>query len=81
MSTVNLPFTEKTLCYLEEHIPELADAAFKQAYWQALAAGSSVLEVENGTIVEVFPDGTRQFVKQIDPATPVTPGQKRVAVL
>jgi hypothetical protein len=46
MSTVKLPFTEKTLCYLEEHIPELADAAFKQAYWQALAAGSSVLEVE-----------------------------------
>ena len=81
MSTLNQTFTEKTLCYLEEHIPELADAAFKQAYWQALAAGSSVLEVENGTIVEVFPDGTRKFVKHIDPATPVTPGQKRVAAL
>ena len=48
---------EKCLQFLEEHIPDLAAVAFKQAYWQALAEGSSVLEVENGAIVEVFPDG------------------------
>lgn len=71
---------EKSLQYLEEHIPELANLAFKQAYWQALAAGSSVLEVENGSIVEIFPDGTRKHIKKINAATPVTPEQKRVAM-
>lgn len=71
--------SEQSLQFLEEHIPDLADAAFKQAYWQALAAGSSVLVVENGAIVEVFPDGSRRFVKHIAPATPVTPGQRRVS--
>lgn len=71
--------TEESLRFLEEHIPDLADAAFKQAYWQALADGSSVLEVVDGTIVEVFPDGTRKPVKHIGPPTPATPGQKRIA--
>jgi hypothetical protein len=35
---------EATISYLEEYIPELAEAATKQAYWQALATGSSVLK-------------------------------------
>ena len=37
------------------------------------------LEVENGAIVEVFPDGSRKFIKQIDPAIPAQLGQKRVS--
>ncbi|MBF0192431.1 MAG: hypothetical protein HQL99_15025 [Magnetococcales bacterium] len=71
---------EQTMQFLEEHIPDLAAPAFKQAYWQALASGSSVLEVEDSTIVEVFPDGTRKVIKQIGAAIPMTSGQKRVAV-
>lgn len=70
---------EKSIQFLEEHIPDLAAVAFKQAYWQALAEGSSVLEVENGAIVEVFPDGSRKFIKQIGPAIPAQLGQKRVS--
>jgi hypothetical protein len=31
--------SEEAMCFLEEHIPELADVAFKQAYWAALASG------------------------------------------
>ena len=58
---------EKTMQFLEEHIPELANAATKQAYWQALAAGSSVLVAENGEITEVFPDGTVKLVKKSVP--------------
>lgn len=58
---------EKVIDYLEQQIPELAAAATKIAYWQALASGSSVLISENGEIVEVFPDGTRRFVKKTDP--------------
>ncbi len=32
-------------------------------YWQALAAGQKVLVSGEGSIYEVFPDGTRSFVK------------------
>jgi hypothetical protein len=71
-----MTLTEEAMSYLEEHIPELADAAFKQAYWAALASGNSVLISENGSLVEVFPDGERKFIKQLPPSTPVTRGQR-----
>lgn len=57
---------EKVIDYLEQHIPELAAAATKIAYWQALASGSSVLISENGEIVEVFPDGTQKFIQKTE---------------
>jgi hypothetical protein len=68
---------EKAIDYLEQHIPELAESAMKQAYWQALASGSSVLEHENGVIYEVFPDGTRRAVKTVPAPTPVKAGEKK----
>ena len=58
---------EREIQYLEEHIPELAESAVTQAYWQSLAAGNSVLESENGIIYERFPDGSSQIVKEIEP--------------
>ena len=67
---------EKAMVFLEEHIPELAEVAFKQAYWAALASGSSVLVSENGDLVEVFPDGKHKFIKHLSPATLVTRGQR-----
>lgn len=71
-----MALSEKALDYLEKHIPELAEVAFKQAYWAALASGSSVLVSENGSLVEVFPDGTRQFIKKLPAWIPVRRGQK-----
>jgi hypothetical protein len=71
---------EQSMQFLEDHIPDLADAAFTQAYSQALAMGSSVLKVEQGVIFEIFPDGSRKFIKQISPTIPVTLGQKRLAL-
>jgi hypothetical protein len=68
---------EKTMRFLEEHIPELAESALTQAYWQTLASGHSVLESENGVIYEVHPDGTRKVVKTIAAPTPVQPGARR----
>jgi hypothetical protein len=68
--------SEKALDYLEEHIPELAEVAFKQAYWAALASGSSVLVSENGSLVEVFPDGNRKFIKKLSPWVSVMCGQR-----
>lgn len=70
-----MKISEQEIDYLEEHIPELADAATKQAYWQALAAGSSVLVSENGEIREVFPDGTIKIVKQNPPFVKTQKGQ------
>jgi hypothetical protein len=67
---------EATISYLEEHIPELADAATKQAYWQTLASGDSVVELENNQLVEVFPDGSRKVIKTMPPAVSVMRGQK-----
>jgi hypothetical protein len=71
-----MTLSEEAMCFLEEHIPELAEVAFKQAYWAALASGSSVLISEKGSLVEVFPDGKRKFIKHLPPSTPVTRGQR-----
>lgn len=71
-----MELNEAALNYLEEHIPELAEVAFKQAYWAALASGSSVLMSEGGNLVEVFPDGERKIIKRLPPSTPVKLGQK-----
>ena len=68
--------SEAAISFLEGHIPELADVAFKQAYWAALASGSSVLMSENGDLVEIFPDGKRKFIKHLPSAIRVTRGQK-----
>lgn len=67
---------EKTLRHLEESIPELAEAAVKLAYWQALEAGHSVLKTERGMLIEVRPDGTKKILKKLAPAVPVTKGLK-----
>lgn len=66
---------EKTMLFLEEHMPELAEAALKLAYWKTLAFGNSVLECKNGSLIKTNPDGTEEFIKQLPPSTPVTPGR------
>ncbi len=45
---------EKAIDYLEAHIPELAAAAVKQAYWQTLASGASVLVSDDGVVADFF---------------------------
>lgn len=67
---------EQAIRYQEEHIPELASAATKQAYWQALAAGSSVLERADDSLVEVSPDGSRKIIKPLPAQTQTRPGQQ-----
>jgi len=67
---------DKTLDYLESHIPTLAIAALTVAYWQALAAGLSVLVCDEGAIYENFPDGSRRFVKKIEPPFHVPAGTR-----
>lgn len=71
-----MPDNETALDYLESQIPALAESAINVAYWKTLASGQSVMESDDGAIYEVFPDGTRRFVKQIERPTPVQRGQK-----
>ena len=68
--------TETTIDYLENQIPALSASAITVAYWDTLASGQSVLETENGAIYEVFPDGTRRWIKQIEPSIHVQYGLK-----
>jgi len=71
-----MPLNDKALDYLESQIPELAQAAIRQAYWAALATGNSVLISDQGFLYEVFPDGSRRQGRAITPPTPVTIGTK-----
>lgn len=67
---------EKSMQVLENNIPKLAEGAVRQAYVQALATGSSVIEVVDGKLVETQADGTFKVLQTIAAGTPVKPGSK-----
>ncbi|ADB40659.1 hypothetical protein [Spirosoma linguale] len=70
--------SDKAVDYLEQQIPELVSIATRQAYWQTLASGDSVLVAENGQIIEVKPDGSRTYVKTVDKPKAVTQKHFRI---
>ncbi len=61
---------------LENEFPALSGQAFAAARRETLDAGLSVLESRDGVIYEVFPDGHRKVVKEIEPPTYVERGEK-----
>jgi hypothetical protein len=67
---------ENDILRLEEQFPPVSGSAFAAARQRVLASGQSVLQSEDGSIYEVFPDGTRRFVKKTEPPTSVAPGKK-----
>jgi hypothetical protein len=67
---------ENAMKHIEEHIPELADSAIKQAYWSALASGSIVLECMDGVLYEVSPDGSKREIRKVKPPVEVSIGQR-----
>ena len=61
----------------ENRFPQLSDGVFTAARTQALASGYSVVETgAGGVLCEVFPDGTRRVLRQLESPTPVTLGAK-----
>lgn len=62
---------------LDKTVLEMMQTAVKKAYRDALSSGSSILIFENDEIVEVFPDGTRKFVRKIEPRIKI---KKRVII-
>ena len=67
---------DEAIDYLENFIPELAALATRQAYLQALASGESVLIAENGQLIEIFPNGTKKIIKQLEPPIYIEVGSK-----
>jgi 7-cyano-7-deazaguanine synthase in queuosine biosynthesis len=60
-----MQLSEKELDFLEENMPEMMATATKQAFWETLASGESVLIAENGQLLRFYPDGRKEFVKNI----------------
>jgi hypothetical protein len=73
-----MPTPEQEIERLEQEFPTLAGIAFAAARQRALDAGESVLHSENGFIYEVFPDGRRRVIKQVNPPIEITPGTKLI---
>jgi hypothetical protein len=71
-----MKLTEKEIQNLEEQFPYIAEASARQAYWEALSSGSSVLVVENEEVVEVFPNGRRVAIQKIEPRISIKKGTK-----
>lgn len=59
--------TDKQMQNLEDFIPQLAQGAINKAYLDALASGNSVLEVIDGAIYEIFSNGEKNKIKDIEP--------------
>jgi hypothetical protein len=59
---------------LESQFPPASGSAFAAARERVLQSGQSVLQAEDGIIYEVFPDGHRKVVKQIEPPLKVDAG-------
>jgi hypothetical protein len=59
---------------IESQFPAVSGSAFAAAREHVLASGQSVLQSQDGVIYEVFPDGHKVVVKNIEPPTPVVSG-------
>lgn len=61
---------------LERRFLKTSGSAFAEARKQTLVSGQSVLQSEDGVIIEVFPNGSRREVKKIEKPTHVRRGLK-----
>jgi hypothetical protein len=57
--------SEKNIDFLENQIPDLAELALQQAYWQTLSSGNFVTVLEDNEIVEISPEGNRRVIKTL----------------
>ena len=71
---------EKAMQAMEALIPELAESALRQAYYQALTRSGKVLEAFNGKLVETSSEGGQRLIRNLPAPVAVTPGSKRVRI-
>ena len=70
------PKSEAELQLLESRFPSASGSVFAAARKRVLDSGQSVLQSEDGSIYEVFPDGRKEVVKAVEPPIRVTSGRK-----
>ena len=75
VNTTEIAMSEQDIQQLANQFPAVSGSAFAAARELVLASGQSVLESQDGVIYEVFPDGRRVAVKQIEPSTQYVLGQ------
>jgi len=68
--------TENEIDHLEQLIPTLALGAFRQAYFDSLSAGNSVLEVIEDVLYEVYADGSKKKIKDMPASIKVDMSKK-----
>jgi|GEM_PF-2111201 len=61
---------------IENELAIQSGFVFAEARSQVLLSGQSVLQTEGARIYRVFPDGTKELVKEIESPTIVVPGTK-----
>ncbi|SDH76667.1 carbamoyltransferase N-terminal domain-containing protein [Pseudomonas abietaniphila] len=66
---------EEAISNLEAHIPEMAAGATPVAYFRALAAGHTVLQVQGTNVPALDADGTTRIVATAKPRRKVTVGK------
>ncbi|MAS93459.1 MAG: hypothetical protein CMO55_09730 [Verrucomicrobiales bacterium] len=68
--------SEEELVALEAEFPLLSGTAFEQAKEDALRSGLTVLYVRNGKLLRQHPNGTEEFVKEVETLVDVEKGSK-----
>jgi len=68
--------SDQEIQQLENQFPALSGQAFAAARQRVRQAGQTVLQSEGDVVVRVFPDGTKEIVKRIDPPIAVRRGTK-----
>ncbi len=66
--------SDQELQQLESQFPALSGQAFAAARQRVRDAGQTVMQSEGGFLIHVFPDGTKEVLKRIEPPLPVRPG-------
>ena len=68
--------SEQVIDFLENYIPERAEIATQQAFWEALNSDNGAVIAQNGDIVKLFSDGTKFILGKLPARVCVVKGQK-----
>ncbi len=66
---------EEPLNLPEKLIPQLAQEAFRAAYYAAIASGQTVTVLRGLNVVELNPAGKEKIIGKVKPGKKVTPGK------
>lgn len=61
---------------IELELPHASGVAFSTAHAEALQVGLDVMQIENGVLYRVSPDGSRVVVKEVSPPIEVEQGKR-----